>query len=89
MNNPNNQEFRENKQQPEPQSTEPESLQLVHKHMADEHHEITDEELRNVRISTDHIHLDDTPSPQKDTNGNQEDEKDPNHPIVTPWDLTT
>lgn len=88
MNNRNNPENNLGNQQPADHHAESDSQRLVQKHMTDEQHEMTDEEIRNVRISTDHINVDETQI-LKQQNKDTDDDSDTERPIVTPWDVTT
>jgi hypothetical protein len=87
MNNPNNPES--NKGSQAKHFAEPDSQRLVQKHMNDEQHEITDEEIRNVRISTDHINLNETQVLKHEREKEEAEDGDTEQPIVTPWDVTT
>ncbi len=88
MNNPNNPENNLGGQQPAKHHAAPDTQRLVQKHMTDKQHEMTDEEIRSVRISTDHINLDET-QVLKQQNKDADDDSDTERPIVTPWDVTS
>ena len=77
-----------NNHKPEIERFETDTDRIVHRHLADENDVITDEDLRNVRISTD------LPRPEETTVGaeaasleeEEVDEKPFNRP-VTPFDV--
>ncbi len=81
-----------NDNRPDPESLKPDTQKVVQRHLQDESHEITEEEIENVKISTDHIHKDFDNVPFTDTDASKSD--DPGHTnlddkVVTPWDVTT
>lgn len=81
-----------NDNRPNPESFEPDSQKVVQRHLQDENHKITEEEIKNVRISTDHIHQDFDKVPFPDTDASKSsDAGDTNldEKVVTPWDVTT
>lgn len=76
---------------PSPESYEPDTLKIVHRHLQDENHQITEEELKSVRISTEHFDkeykniLDNA----VETNEGNQKKSDADDTVVTPWDVTT
>lgn len=77
--------------QTDPESYEPDTQKIVQRHMQDETHEITDEEIRSVKISTDHIDQEYKKTPGEAAAPEEKEERhtDLDDKIITPWDLTT
>lgn len=67
----------------------PDSQKLVQQHLQDEQHEITDEDIRNVRISTDHLDADLSDLPERKDDGDNKSGTDLDNRFITPWDVTT
>jgi hypothetical protein len=81
-----------NNNRPDPERLEPDTQKVVQRHLQDESHEITEEEIENIKISTDHIHKDFDNLPFSDAAASKS--TDPGHTnlddkVVTPWDVTT
>lgn len=79
-----------NNAQPSPEAYVPDTQKIVHRHLQDPNHQITEEELKSIRISTDHYDqehkdmLDEVVAP--DAAKKQSDAGDA---MITPWDVTT
>lgn len=80
-------------QQHEPAQQErnmPDTQKIMQRHLQDEHHQITDEELQNIQISTDHIDPEAYKTPVEEQKKDEDqDDTDLDDKVVTPWDLTT
>ena len=65
------------------------SAKLVDRHLQDPNHQITEEEIRNVRVGMTPPPPDDLPSPEEkvaDRKKENEDETLPGKQVITPWD---
>lgn len=71
---------------PKEERFQPDTTKIVHRHLEDKEHIITDEEIRSVRISTELPPFDEvTTGAEAATNVIKSEQEEPSDRPVTPW----